>query len=383
MKFSTSCLVFLLPLLLGCARVDYTVIQNVNLFDGEEVHEGVNLVFADSLITAINQKRKFNKRAQIIDGRGKTILPPLLNAHVHVRDPDDLKAAQSAGIFALLDMFSTNRRANYLRSYRDSTNYALFYSSNAGATVPGGHGTQFRVQIPTISEQLSPEQFVEERVREGADYIKLTQEHSMAKLSLAQISDLVQAAHQRNRKVVGHVSTLTDGLDLAKQGVDGLAHIWYRDRSIADAPMLDTLKNSGTFIIPTLSVIKRLTEQATQRGNAEFFLSFEQVLEEVNKAKQAGLTILAGTDAPNFGMNYDDQLFEELYLLTKAGLTEIEALQASTSNIYETFELDAFSAIEIGEPASFLLLDGKPHEQIEDLWKTKRIWKKGEEIRGG
>ncbi|NET38439.1 MAG: hypothetical protein F6K19_41665 [Cyanothece sp. SIO1E1] len=283
MKYSTSCLVFLLPLLLGCARVDYTVIQNVNLFDGEEVHEGVNLVFADSLITAINQKRKFNKGAQIIDGRGKTILPPLLNAHVHVRDPDDLKAAQSAGIFALLDMFSTNRRATYLRSYHDSIDYALFYSSNAGATVPGGHGTQFRVQIPTISRQLPPDQFVEERVAEGADYIKLTQEHSMAKLSLPQISALVQAAHQRNRKVVGHISTLADGMDIARQGVDGLAHIWYRNGSVADALSLDTLKKSETFIIPTLSVIKRLTDQAQAGGFGDRYLSFEQVLAEVRK----------------------------------------------------------------------------------------------------
>ncbi len=382
MKYSATFLVFLLPVLFGCARLDYTVIQNVDLFDGEHVHEGINVVFTDSLITAIHQKRKFNKRAQIIDGRGKTILPPLLNAHVHVREPDDLKAAQSAGIFALLDMFSTNRRASYLRSFRDSVDHALFYSSNVGATVPGGHGTQFRVQIPTLSKQLPPKQFVEERVAEGADYIKLTQEHSMAKLGLPQISALVQAAHQHNRKVVGHISTLSDGLDIARQGVDGLAHIWYRNGSIADAPVLDTFKNNETFIIPTLSVIKRLTDQGQASGFGDRYLSFEQVLAEVKKAHEA-LKILAGTDAPNFGMNYHDQLFEELFLLTQAGLTEIEALQASTSNIYKTFELDAFSAIEVGTPASFLLIDGKPHQQIEDLWKTKRIWKEGIEIRGG
>lgn len=383
MKYSNKCFVFLLPFLLSCSSVDYTVIQNVDLFDGKQVHQHVNLVFTDSLITSINQKRRFKKHARVIDGQGKTILPPLLNAHVHVREPDNLKEAQSVGIFALLDMFSTNRRATYLRSFQDSTAYALFYSSNAGATVPGGHGTQFRVPIPTISEQLSPEQFVQERIAEGADYIKLTQEHSMAKLDLHQVLALVQAAHRRNCKVVGHVSSLTDGLDIARQGVDGLAHIWYRSGSIADAPSLETLKNRGTFIIPTLSVIKRLVEQASEGGHADSFLAFEQVLKEVKKAKEVGLKILAGTDAPNFGMNYHDQLFEELYLLTKAGLTELEALQAGTSNIYEAFELDAFSGLQVGKPASFLLIDGHPHQQIEDLWNSKRIWKNGGEIRGG
>ncbi len=96
---------------MACSSLDYTIIQNVDLFDGEQVHKGVNLVFADSIVTEINQHKKFSKRAEIIDGQGKTILPPLLNAHVHVRSPENLKDAQAYGIYGLLDMFSTNRRA--------------------------------------------------------------------------------------------------------------------------------------------------------------------------------------------------------------------------------------------------------------------------------
>lgn len=382
MKIKTWLLSLILSFLFGCSSLDYTVIQNVDLFDGEQVLHGVNLVFADSLITDINQKKRFRKRAEIIDGQGKTILPPLLNAHVHVRSSEDLKEAQAHGIFGLLDMFSTNRRAQLLRSYQDSLSYARFYSSNAGATVPGGHGTQFRVQIPTISDDLSARQFVEDRIAEGADYIKLTQEHSMAKLSLPQIAELVHSAHLYNKKVVGHISSLQDGLEIAQQGVDGLAHIWYRRESIAKPSDLQLLKEKETFIIPTLSVLERLTANAKEQGNAHSFLSFEEILREVGKTKQAGLAILAGTDAPNFGMNYHNQLFEELILLTEAGLSEVEALQASTTNIYTQFNLKEFSSLQVGSPASFLLIDGKPLEQMEDIKKSKRIWKNGFELRG-
>ncbi len=115
------------------------------------------------------------------------------------------------------------------------------------------------------------------------------------------------------------------------------------------------LKEKGTFIIPTLSVLYRLTANATERGHAASFLSFAEILREVGKAKEAGLPILAGTDAPNFGMNYHDQLFEELILLTQAGLTPLEALQASTSHVYQTFGLKDFSTLQAGSPASFLL----------------------------
>lgn len=374
-------LLFLL-VLMGCSTANYTVIRNVDLFDGKDVYHQVNLVFADSLITDINKKKRFGKNAHIIEGKGMTIVPPLLNAHVHVREAYNLKEAQQVGIFGLLDMFSTDRRANYLRTYNDSLSHAHFYSSNVGATVPGGHGTQFRVQIPTISSDSAAQQFVKERIAAGADYIKLTQEHSMAKLSLSQIKTIVATAHQSGKKVVGHISSLADALDLASQGVDGLAHIWYRDGSKATVENLRIMKEENLFIIPTLSVIKRLSEDAAKRGIGDRFLSFPDILAEVNKAKQAGLTILAGTDAPNFGMNYHDQLFEELMLLTQAGLSAAEALEASTTNIYGQFNLKEFSLLQIGKPASFLLIDGKPLEQIEDIKESKRIWKDGLEIRG-
>lgn len=104
MKTNPWVICILIPLLVGCSSLDYTVIQHLDLFDGEQVHRDMNLVFADGLITDINQKRKFSKCTQIIDGQGKTILPPLLNAHVHVRTPENLKEAQAHGIYELLDV---------------------------------------------------------------------------------------------------------------------------------------------------------------------------------------------------------------------------------------------------------------------------------------
>lgn len=373
---------FLLVALSACSPKPYVLIKDVTVFDGESLHENVNFVFLDSMIIGISQKKKRYSGAQIIDGKGMTIIPPLINAHVHVRQGENLKAALQHGVFALMDMFSTDNRANSLRPFNDSLSYAKFYSSNVGATVPGGHGTQFRVSIPTIDDDLSAKQFVKDRIDAGADYIKLTQEHIMAKLSPQQLGDIVQAAHQQDKKVVGHISSLSDALDLASHQVDGLAHIWYRQGAIADSSALEPFRNNNLFIIPTLSVIQKVIESAAQNGYADRYLSFPQVQAEVRKAYAAGIPILAGTDSPNYQLNYTTQLYEELVLLKACGIPDLAALKAVTTNIYQQFDLPDFGLLQPNSMANFILVPGKPHENISDLKVGMRVWKRGVEVLG-
>lgn len=372
---------FLLMLwLCACSSKPYLLIKNVTVFDGQMVHEKVHVVIGDTLLLDVSEDLNPRVYDQVIDGTGMTILPPLLNAHVHVRSPENLQEALHSGVFGLLDMFSTDQRAQYLRSFNDSLRYSRFYSSNVGATVAGGHGTQFGVSIPVISDSLSGKTFVNNRIALGADYIKITHEQSMARMQPAQIKEITQTAEKHQKKVIGHISALTDGLDLITNGVHGLAHIWYRAGSIANQEQLKTIADRQAFIIPTLSVIEKVLERAKEIGVEDQYLSMEEVQLEVRKAHEAGIRILAGTDAPNYGLNYSTQLFEELALLKACGIADQEILKMVTSNIYESFELKAFEKLEAGSPASFILVDGQPHKNILHLKANKRIWKNGIEI---
>ncbi|MBK8567122.1 MAG: amidohydrolase family protein [Saprospiraceae bacterium] len=290
-----------------------------------------------------------------------------------------MKEALGVGIFAMMDMFTLDSRANYLRTFNDSTNYAHYYSSNVGATVPNGHGTQYRVQIPTINDTLTAEDFVRDRVNFGADYIKITQENTMAKLSGAQLQAIIETAHEYHKITVAHISALDDCHELIEHGVDGFAHIWYRMPSFAPTPLLKLMKDKEIFIIPTLSVIEKLL-QHTDTSELKNLLTFEQVLMEVNKAYHENIPILAGTDARNYGMNYTTQYFDELVFLSKSGMPNLEVLKAGTSNIYKAFELKEFSNLTKNSAANFILLDGQPHLNIEDIYLKKRIWKFGREL---
>lgn len=364
----------------SCSNQQYTIIKDVAVFDGEKIHEKVNFIFTDSAIIEITPGKKKYRKGTIIEGAGKTILPPLINAHVHVRAAENLKEAQKVGIFAVLDMFSTDRRANGFRQYNDSLYYAQFYSSNVGATVPGGHGTQFRVRIPTINDSLSARQFIKDRIRENADYIKITQEHTMAKLSSPQLEEIIDETHQNNKKVVAHISDLENALELSKQNIDGLAHIWYREHSIASKADLDLFKEKDLFVIPTLSVIMKVQEQAAAVGRQGKYLSKNDLFREVQKLNRKGLKILAGTDSPNYNMDYSDQYFEELLLLKTAGLSNLEVLKAATTNSYKAFQLEGFESLKKNTVPNFILLDGQPHLRLKDIKAPKRIWKQGKEL---
>lgn len=366
--------------LTSCSKKHYTIIKNVNVFDGEEVLENVDFAFSSERIEYISVNKKHSKKSRIINGKGMTILPPLINAHVHVRNSENLKEAIKIGVFGMLDMFSTDKRANALRVYNDSLVYAKFYSSNVGATPPGGHGTQFGVNIPTINDTISPAQFVTDRISENADYIKITHEFSMSRLDTLKLKELIIESHKHNKIAIAHISSLEDAIELINQNVDGLAHIWYRRNSSITDDDLNIFHKKGIFVIPTLSVIVKLIEHANRIGMENNYLSIDELKNEVRKLNDKGIDILAGTDSPNFNMDYTSQYFQELLLLKECGLTEIEILKSASTNIYKRFGLIEFNQLRENSKPSFLLVQGKPYLQIKDIINKKRIWKNGIEI---
>ncbi|HMT28584.1 MAG TPA: amidohydrolase family protein [Bacteroidia bacterium] len=381
MKLFQLIILFAFSHLFSSAQSNYTTIINVNLFDGHHIFENVNFTFSDSIIISISDKFIDYKNATIIDGHGKTILPPLINAHVHIAGPENLKEALDVGIFAMMDMFTLDKRANRLRAYNDSIGYAHYYSSNVGATVPGGHGTEYKVTIPTINDTVTAREFVRDRVNQGADYIKISQEHSMALLNQNQLTEIISEAHSLNKITVAHISELGDALQLTETDVDGLAHIWYLKSSVASGADLSLMQSKNIFVIPTLSVIEKLIEN-TDSAERKNYLAIDDVFKEVKKVYDAGIPILAGTDARNFGMNFTTQFFDELILLSRCGLSNLDILKSATSNIYQAFNLKEFKILKEKSSANFLLVDGKPDLNIEDIYKPKRIWKDGLEISG-
>ncbi|MFB6258798.1 MAG: DUF2141 domain-containing protein [Flavobacteriales bacterium] len=366
------------PFLSSRAQDEGLLIKDATLFQEGEWKEGRFVFMKKGKIRELSKAVPEGKKAErSVDGKGHYLLPPLVNAHVHLWRSQPLKKALGYGIFALLDMHTSDETAQRMRSFNDSLRYASYYSSNAGATVPKGHGTQFGIKVPTIDSATDPESFVMDRIEAGADYIKILREPRRPTVSFEQTQQIIDVAHREDKMVVAHVSRKDDAVKLVEQGVDGLAHVW------SDEPIereeLERMAKREVFVIPTLLVIKRMMKK-DKGANGEGWMRFEQVLKEVGRLHEAGVRILAGTDPPNAGIDYTGDLFEEMGLLHKAGLSKEEVLKAATSNIYEAFEPLPPYGFHPEKSASFLLLKEKPTAKFNIAEKLDRLYKKGEPL---
>ncbi len=354
------------------------LINDVAFFNGEEEYAKIDLLIEGKTIVEIDAAIEIETEYELIDGQGYTIVPPLINAHVHIFYPENLKESLQAGVFANLDMHTTDAFAKENRIYNDSLFYSRYYAANAGATVPGGHGTQFGIKVPEIGDSLAARQFVRDRISAGADYIKILKEPYLPTVTSVHTEEIIDETHKLGKLAVAHVSRFDNAEELAKQGVDGFAHIWAKGQGTKEE--IAAIAETGVFLIPTLRVLQLSQEVAEEGGYADYFLPFETVIEQTKLAYEAGIPILCGTDAPNFMMNYTDAIFDEMILLSECGMNGKEILKAATTNVYQAFQLKEFGKIKEGSSADFLMVKGNPMQDINAMKNSKKIFKQGKLI---
>ena len=385
-------------------------IRDVRVFDGERVTERANVVVRDGRISAVGADAPIPDGLHVVDGAGKTLLPGLIDAHVHSWGNARADALRF-GVTTELDMLGDWNRLPEIERQRESlapAPRADLWSAGAAVTAPGGHGTQYGMDVPTLAADGDAAAFVDARVAEGSDYIKIIVEDlgaydtdmRMPTLAPAQVAAAIDAAHRHDRLAVVHVSRRAPALRAVEAGADGLAHIFI------DAPVDEAFaraaRSHDSFVIPTLSVLTGIAgtgEGATLAADprlrpwlgadqvATLEASFplhardpalgERLLASVGALHAAGVTVLAGTDAGNPGTTHGASLHGELELLVRAGLSPAEALNAATAATADAFGLDDRGRIAPGLRADLLLVDGNPLADITATRAIDAVWKNG------
>jgi len=385
-------------------------INNVRVFDGEKTIEKTSLLIQDGKIAAIGENIKIPDNTPVYDGAGKTLLPGLIDSHTHTYG-DARKEALRFGVTTEMDMFTDWHQLVGAKKQRESyarTDMADLWSAGTLATVPGGHGTEYGIKIPTLSAAAEAPAFVQARVAEGSDYIKIVMDDGSAYGPNVHIKSLTQditkaliaAAHQQGKKAVFHIASLNDAKQATEQGADGLMHIFFDH--IVDADFIEKAKQANLFIVPTLSVTGSLsgadegkalaadiylqdylTSTQSTALNASFPKQWQNpnflnnALASTKLLHEAGITILAGTDAGNPSTTHGASLHGELSLLVKAGFTPSEALHAATALPAKIFGLNDRGRIAIGMRADMILVNGDPTENITNTRHIAVIWKNG------
>lgn len=391
----------------GAASAQDVAFTDVRLFDGESVVPSTTVVVRDGVVQEVGRNATVPTGMTVIDGAGRTLLPGLIDAHVHVFYPEALVQALAFGVTTVLDMFTDPAFASQMRAEQAAgpvPGRADMYSAGYLATAPGGHGTQFGLPVPTLTAPDQAAAWVDARIAEGSDYIKVVLESGeelgtpFPTLDDATLRAVIEAAHARDMLVVTHVQTFAAAEEALAAGTDGLAHMFVD--AVADDAFVDAAVSAGLFVIPTFVVFQSIgnegvdTSVSSDPDLAPYLasqdlqnlaspyagfegLSLANALESVRKLHDAGVPILAGTDAMNPGTVYGASLHRELVLLTDAGLTASEALASATSVTAEVFDLPERGVVRPGAKADLLLVEGDPTTDVRLSRKIVGVWKDG------
>jgi imidazolonepropionase-like amidohydrolase len=384
------------------------VITNVRIFDGTRViPKGTVIVQGDRILAVGEHLTAPGNIRETIDGAGQTLLPGLIDGHTHAWG-DALERALVFGVTTELDMFTDFNFARQMREEQakhGAPDRADLYSAGTLATAPGGHGTEYGMKIPTLTKPEEAQGWVDARIAEGSDYIKIIVEDGSPygmktpTLDRATVEALVAAAHQRGKLAVVHVSTEAGAEMAITAQADGLVHI-FTDRA-PEPGFLSLVKRHKAFVTPTLTVVESTTGTASGKALPDdprlsrflradevanlrksfpaHALDFHNALAAVRQLHAAGVPILAGTDAPNPGTTHGASMHRELELLVAAGLSPTEALAAATANPAKAFGLKDRGRIAPGLRADLVLVQGDPTTDITASRAIERVWKLGHE----
>ncbi|MCD0465209.1 amidohydrolase family protein [Flavobacterium sp. ENC] len=273
-------------------NIKSTAIINATVFDGENSIGKKNIVFSDGVITSISDELP-QDIDEIINGTGCTLLPGLIDAHVHT-SVEFLRDALKFGITTELEMmggFTQKGRDTQLKGIRD---VADVRSAGMGLTAPGGNPDELIPKgngIPEFVlkeiEKMSEEEkavflaaheaqkeeenlsidvtslegaiaFVHRQVNNGADYFKIMIEEGtvmnapgLPVIETEILRAAVAEAHKLGKIAIAHVLTAEAAKTAVEIGVDGLAHLFI-DRPDWTPELIESIANKGIFVTPCL-----------------------------------------------------------------------------------------------------------------------------------
>lgn len=340
------------------------------------------IVVENGRFTAVGSTVDIPAGANVIDLSAFTVLPGLIDAHVHlaiggtVRDGtvrDNALADLRAGFTTVVDL---GARTHRLLRLRDSINTGQIPGPRvlaAGTWV----GTKDGVcEFNGLGIAGGAEAFrsrVRENLAAGADVIKVCVSGwpaaAYAQPTTYEITDealdaVVREAHAASRLVVAHDISAGGVQAALRSGVDGLAHAAYVDTVLALQ-----LRDRRMFLIPTLASLTGGDTSAASRA----------LVRATSLAYRSGVTLVFGTDG---GVLPHGENAAEFSALVRAGVSPLDAIRAATINAARAFQLaDSVGTIARGMVADLIAVEGNPLMDIEALTRVRFVMSRGRPIR--
>ena len=357
---------------------DTLALVNGTLVDGTGAGAipNASIVIRGDRIVAVGPRASVSipSGAQVLDVGGGTILPGLINAHVHFAyDEQKLEAWAQGGVTTVRDEgITSSRPITELLALRDTTRknpkYARLVSAGYMMTVPDGYGALFVTSVQDARLKVLWQ------LDAGADLIKVSLEDGYAgksglpKLSQEQLKAIVAAAHERGTRVSGHITQARYVSDLVDAGVDDVAHDAY---DVIPSDVLQRMVAKGIYLVPTFTVFRN------------YGAPVSTCVENLRRFVELGGQVALGNDYGGGPGQFELGIpMYEIEMMSKAGMTPMQIIVASTLNAARVSHMEnELGTLEAGKIADLLVIKGNPLEDLDSLGNVQMVIHSGVIIR--
>jgi imidazolonepropionase-like amidohydrolase len=395
-------------------RNSITCILGGTLLDGTgcEPLPDAAVLIENKQIKEIGLRRniKIPRDSRVIEAEGKTILPGLIDCHVHLiysgyrtlqeidQEPLEmatLKAMHNADV-VLRAGFTTVRdvgtRGRVSLAVRDAINYGLIpgpriLSSGQIISTTGGLADPHPAWIPChvalghiADGPWEMARAIRQQVKAGVDLIKLAGSAAeaspytatwMSGITPEELKIAVDVAHDYSRRVAFHGQALESTKAALRASIDTLEH-----GTRLDEEAVSLLKQKDITLVPTLSTLYSVLEfpdpqKLLPKQVQEMAVNNDLWLKSLKLAYEAGVRIAVGGDIGNRKPQGTNAV--ELQYLVQSGISPMDAIVAATKHGAQALGLDFVGTLEPGKIADLLIVNGDPLADITILQDRQRL----------
>jgi imidazolonepropionase-like amidohydrolase len=381
-------------------------------FNTAIVINGSRIAYLSSNNATNNSDLNFSTSKNVINLTGKYIIPGLFDMHAHVANVRKNSFNQSESEYMLQMLL--DHGVTTIRNPGGPTEQSVALRENVskGRIVgpriftAGQLLNTPQIPVPFVEKEVQTEQDVRQEVRAqalaGVDYIKL-----YVGLTPDLIKAAIDEAHFNEKKVIGHLY-MTSWTDAANLGIDALTHgipvspfllskdnqqkflesgddpfnhLLWLDLVDLNGPeinnMISALVNNYVPVDPTLDIYEIIVKESQLQD------LWPKVLQLTKRLYDNGVTILSGTDIPNFDLVPGASLHHELELLVEAGIPPLEVISIATRNGAQALGIEEdVGTIEPGKQADMIILSDNPVDDISNIKKIEAVINNGHFIKG-
>jgi imidazolonepropionase-like amidohydrolase len=359
------------------------------------------------------------KGDQIINLKNKTVMPGLIDMHVHLesetnpnayldrftKNPGDVayqalvnaRKTLMAGFTTVRDLGGTHVVISLRNAInKGSVDGPRIFTAGVSIGTTGGHADDSNGLNETFKKDLGPAdgvingvedaaKAVRQRYKEGSDLIKITATGGVlsyakdgmgAQFTVEEVKAIVQTAKDYGFKVAAHAHGAEGMKRAVLGGVSSIEHGTFMTPEV-----MELMKERGTYFVPTVIAGRSVADSALIPNYypdmvKKKALEIGPIIQSTfGKAYKAGVKIAFGTDAGVFGHGKNGREFE---LMHEAGMPALEAIRSATVHAADLLgQSDKLGTIEPGKAADIIAVEGNPAETIQSMSKVKFVMRDG------